>query len=66
MGQSATKSIGTAQKHGAGWKAPSSCGVGDYFVTLNPPRCTCPAWRYGHGQECNHIRELRRRVERQD
>jgi hypothetical protein len=48
--------------HGTGWKAPSSRGVSAYFVTLNPPRCTCSAWRYGHGQECKHIREVRREV----
>jgi SWIM zinc finger len=63
--RSATAAPGSKpQRHGAGWRVPSaSTPGGGYIVQLEPRmRCTCPAWRHGHGQECKHIRAVRQEV----
>ena len=62
-----TQHLGTPQRHGAGWRVPSSSGRGVYYVELTEEtvRCTCPAWVHRRTQlpgECKHIRAVRKEV----
>jgi len=55
----ATRQVATPQRHGTGWRVRSSKSSGGfYFVHLEPRRCTCPAWVYGRGEPCKHIRRV--------
>jgi len=50
--------VSTPQQHGTGWRVRSSTHGGYYFVHLEPLRCTCPAWVYGRGQLCKHLKAV--------
>jgi hypothetical protein len=50
--------VSTPKRHGSGWKVRSSMHGGSYFVSLAPRRCTCPAWAYGHGDLCKHLKAV--------
>jgi hypothetical protein len=44
--------------HGSGWRVASASIPGAFhFVSRTPHlRCTCPAWVYGHGALCKHLK----------
>ena len=53
--------VSTPERHGTGWRVASASTPGAYyFVTRTPHlRCTCPAWMFGHGAPCRHIRAVK-------
>jgi hypothetical protein len=48
-------------RHGAGWRVASASIPGAFhFVSKTPHlRCTCPAWIFGHGAPCRHMRAVK-------
>jgi len=54
--------VSTPEQHGTSWRVRSSAHGGYYFVHLEPLRCTCPAWAYGRGQPCKHLKAVRAMV----
>ena len=50
--------VSSIKRRGSGWRVRSSSHGGSYFVSLEPLRCTCPAWAYGHGEPCKHVKAV--------
>jgi len=50
--------VSSLERRGSGWRVRSSSHGGYYFVSLEPLRCTCPAWAYGHGALCKYLKAV--------